>query len=410
MAWIEKSGKKTWRVRYFRDDNTIASIPGFTSDKAAENKATAIESEQSEGRFTDPTTAKTKLAAFVENDWLDALDVGERTEENYLSQLRIYILPRWADTALDEITSVKIKAWRKDLSRTGLADVTVDGIVKLLGLILADAADARIIPAAPNLKRRRGRRRRAATREKVWATPAQVLQICDQAFLYYGWGAAILILVAAFTGARWGELVGLRRRNLHLTRHDDDTYSGYFDIDPDTGTLHESSAGRLWLDEPKTPESARKVTLPPFLVPLLLAYLATHSHTHVFVTTDGQQHRRSNFTRRAMRPAADGNTTMARPRIRLVAICVGLTFHGLRHGHKTWMIADGVPEVGQSRRLGHKLPDKVQEVYSHVADEVETRLLAALEQRWTDALNDPRTTTDITTIAWRTQRGAALAA
>lgn len=40
----------------------------------------------------------------------------------------------------------------------------------------------------------------------------------------------------------------------------------------------------------------------------------------------------------------------------------GLIFHGLRHGHKTWMIADGVPEVIQSRRLGHLLGEKVQEM------------------------------------------------
>lgn len=348
-----------------------------------------------------------ELGVFVENDWRDALDVGERTEENYLSRLRLYVLPRWGDAALDEITSIKINAWRKELRHTGLADVTIDDIIKLLGLILADAEEARIIPAAPNLKRRRGRRRRSVTREKVWATPTQVLRISDQAFRHYGWGAAILILTGAYTGARWGELTGLQRHNLHLTHHDDDTYSGRLIIDPHIGALHETSAGRLWLAEPKTPESARTITLPPFLVPLLLAYLTTHDHAHVFVTKEGELHRRSNFSRRAMRPAADGNPGRAHSRVGLQPICTGLTFHGLRHGHKTWMIADGVPEVGQSRRLGHKLPDKIQEIYSHVADVVEERLLAALQQRWTDALNDPTTTS--THSAWRTPGSAEAA-
>ena len=64
----------------------------------------------------------------------------------------------------------------------------------------------------------------------------------------------------------------------------------------------------------------------------------------------------------------------------------GLTFHGLRHSHKTWMIADGLPEIAQSRRLGHILPDKIQETYSHVADEVEHRLLQALQDRWDKAI------------------------
>jgi hypothetical protein len=44
------------------------------------------------------------------------------------------------------------------------------------------------------------------------------------------------------------------------------------------------------------------------------------------------------------------------------------------------MIADGVPEVAQSRRLGHILGDRIQETYSHVAAEVEHRLLEALKR------------------------------
>jgi hypothetical protein len=60
----------------------------------------------------------------------------------------------------------------------------------------------------------------------------------------------------------------------------------------------------------------------------------------------------------------------------------GLTFHGLRHSHKTWLIADQIPEVAQARRLGHRIPDKIQHVYSHVAPELEARLLDALQQRW----------------------------
>ena len=66
----------------------------------------------------------------------------------------------------------------------------------------------------------------------------------------------------------------------------------------------------------------------------------------------------------------------------------GLTFHGLRHSYKTWMIADGVPEVAQSRRLGHILGDRIQETYSHVAAEVEHRLLEALNDRWDKAVAD----------------------
>jgi hypothetical protein len=63
------------------------------------------------------------------------------------------------------------------------------------------------------------------------------------------------------------------------------------------------------------------------------------------------------------------------------------------------VIADGIPEVAQSRRLGHLLDDKIQETYSHVAAEVEARLLQALEDRWNKAVANSSDTP-----AWRSTK------
>ena len=78
------------------------------------------------------------------------------------------------------------------------------------------------------------------------------------------------------------------------------------------------------------------------------------------------------------------------------ALPPGLTFHGLRHSHKTWLIADQLPEVAQARRLGHRIPDKIQHVYSHVAPELEARLLDDLQERWNTAL------AELSTPSWAT--------
>jgi hypothetical protein len=61
--------------------------------------------------------------------------------------------------------------------------------------------------------------------------------------------------------------------------------------------------------------------------------------------------------------------------------------------------ADGIPDVAQARRLGHRIPDKIQHIYSHVAPEIETRLQTALQHRWETALTTlhPTTTNDTTT-------------
>jgi hypothetical protein len=52
------------------------------------------------------------------------------------------------------------------------------------------------------------------------------------------------------------------------------------------------------------------------------------------------------------------------------------------------VIADNVPEIAQAQRLGHILPNKIQQTYSHVAAEVDTRLLDGLQDRWDKAVAD----------------------
>lgn len=373
-------------MRYRSDDGSIPAIGSFATEQAALDYIDGMDVDRRRGVWIDPVGGNTTLTEFVEPDWFDALDVDSRTEDNYRRRWTKHIKPRWGDTALKAITGLAVHAWAKKLRASGLSPVTVNDIVKLLSMMLADAVEEKLIPANPIKPRRRGKSRAviARPREKVWGEPSQVLTVADQAAAWYGPGAGVLILTGGWTGARWGELTGLRRPWLHL--FDDD--SGYFDIDPDYGCLHEDDNGRLWLGPAKNEPSARRVSLPPFLVRLLRAHLDTHDHEHVFVTIQQELHRRSNFARRAFRPAANGNLTVAKPRMRLQPACLGLHFHGLRHGHKTWMIADGVPEVAQAARLGHIIKDKVRRTYSHIAPEVEARLLDSLQDRWEKATAD----------------------
>lgn len=385
MAWVEKISPNAWRVRYWKEDATLGSVAGFRSKTAADEYAADMEADQRDGTFIDPALGKTTLAAWVA-DWLPAIDVDVRTEENYTSQLRRHILPRWGNTGLGDISGIHVAGWAKALRSSGLAPVTVSGIVKLFTMILNDAVAERLIAYNPVQARRRGRSRSVRPAERIWATPEDVLQIADHAALHYHPCAAVLIITAAWTGARWGELTGLHRDNLHL----DDAR---LRVHPERGALHEGGGGKLWIGPPKNAGSARTIVLPDFLVLLLRQHLEDVASDFVFVTPYGTWHRRSNFSRRALRPAADGcgaATTDAAahigPTIWTEPVKPRLTFHGLRHSHKTWMIADGIPEIAQARRLGHVLHDKIQDTYSHVAAEVEHRLLDALGDRWDKAV------------------------
>jgi integrase len=89
----------------------------------------------------------------------------------------------------------------------------------------------------------------------------------------------LLIVTAAWTGTRWGEIAGLQRDNTHL----DD---GVIVIDRHAGGLHESGT-RMWLGPPKTEALVRVITLPPFLIDLLREHLQRTAGIPVFTGPKG---------------------------------------------------------------------------------------------------------------------------
>jgi hypothetical protein len=65
----------------------------------------------------------------------------------------------------------------------------------------------------------------------------------------------------------------------------------------------------------------------------------------------------------------------------------GLTPHGLRHSHKTWMAEDGIPEILAEQRLGHEVPG-MRGLYAHASERMRDELKAALQARWEDSLRE----------------------
>lgn len=377
MAWVEKIAQHSWRVRHRRDGGVVESLYGFDNADAAQEVAGMLDGHRRHGSWltlSDERTTVITLADWV-CCWWPTLDLDTRTVENYRSYLRCHILPRFGTLPIAAIAPLDIRMWSTEALEAGYAPATVGGWKNLLSMIFADAVDEGLVAANPVRKhRRRGRRARHLRPERIWATPDQVLAVAEQAGMLGGPTARLLIITAAWTGCRWGELTGLHRDNVDLHR-------GVITIDTWEGALHESS-GKRWIGPPKTASSARRIHLPPFLTELLRKHLNTHPYEYVFTTESGTWLWRSTFTRRILRPAADGNLGVAKPAVRTHPACPGLTFHGLRHSHNTWMISDDIPEIARARRLGHHTDNRIAETYSHVSGEIHQRLLASLEHRW----------------------------
>jgi hypothetical protein len=71
----------------------------------------------------------------------------------------------------------------------------------------------------------------------------------------------------------------------------------------------------------------------------------------------------------------------------LAAVKDGLTPHGLRHSHKTWMAEDAIPEILAEQRLGHDIPG-MRGLYAHVSHRMREELTAALQARWEESLRE----------------------
>jgi integrase len=365
MAWVERRSS-AFRVRLRLPDGTVITDSVHERKPAAQLRAQEIDVELARDAFMDPRDGKISLGEWVDI-WAATHQAGPATWSAYRSHLRIHILPRLGRLQLVAIRRQHVKTLALELRRT-LAPRSTADVIMVLSMVLQEAVEDRRIPFNPcrGVRVNTGGRpeRPHATTDQVAAIAARMHRPVDE----------LMVVTAAYTGMRWGELSGLDRDNVDLQK-------GTIYVHPEVGALHEVG-GQLFLGPPKTADSVRHIHLPPFLTGLLTRVLAEHDHPMVFPGARGGLQRRSNFNRRAWTPAVAGN-----PDAGLPPILAGMHFHDLRHTHKTWLIEDGIPEIAQARRMGHRLGG-VRGIYSHVTPAMQQRLTDALQQRWEAAQRD----------------------
>jgi integrase len=404
MPSVEWHGR-SWRVRYTGPDGRRVTEPGFRTEHAAREHGVRQELAIRDGAWIDPRKALTSFGDYVDR-WIAGQDLEAATMAKNESLARNQIKPSFGQWPIGAIDTPAVRQWLKGLREAGYSEWTVRSARGLLFTICEDAVvEDKLIPVNPvRMPRRRGRvaNRAAKPAESLWATPAQVARISSRlAELTSRDDERALALLAAYTGMRWAELVGLEVDYcLPLGR---DLVRVEWELVEVRGRFHRKP--------PKGGEAGRRdILLSPSLAVLIREQVkrarrceaegcGCGGRVYVFLGPDGGHLRRSNFGRRLWRPAVDGYTEQdrQRPRARKRGpapkprpdwgpIVRGLTPHDLRHSHKTWMIDDGAPEVAQAERLGHTIPG-IRGVYSHVSDEMRERLVNALETRWQQSIS-----------------------
>ncbi|MGH9188037.1 MAG: site-specific integrase [Acidimicrobiales bacterium] len=169
-----------------------------------------------------------------------------------------------------------------------------------------------------------------------------------------------LVLLAAFSSLREGELFGLCRRHLDLLH-------GTVTVDQQAQTLRD---GRVIVTIPKTDAGLRTVTLPAALVPELEAHLAAYAQPDgealVFTGEKGAPLRRNHWS------------TTWRKAARRVGV-PNLHFHDLRHAGNTMAAATGASTKELMARMGHSSP-RAALIYQHATRERDAAIASALNE------------------------------
>jgi integrase len=336
---------------------------GMFPTKADADKALALAAaDQTRGAWIDPARGKTTLAEYA-GVWLtNHPTLRPRTRRLYSDLLRLHIVPTLGTTELGRLTPAAVRGWHSALrasERPGAS--TVAKAYRLLHAVLAGAvAEERIVRNPCTI---RGASTERAGERPV-ATVAQVYALADAVEPRY----RVLILMAAFTGLRRGELLALTRARIDLLHQTVAVVEQRHDL-PD---------GSLLIAPPKTDAGRRVIALPPPLAieleQHLSRYVAPAAEAFLFTGEKGGPLRVHVW---------QTHWDRARRTIGLEQ----LHFHDLRHVANTLAAASGATTKELMYRMGHASPAAALR-YQHATRDRDAVIAAALG----DLMTAPRAT------------------
>jgi integrase len=343
-----------WQARYRTNDGRQHTAPEtFASKTAATRHLAQVETDLSRGEWSDPRLSRTTFAEWAARWEATTVNLRANTQAAYRNLLRRYLLPTFGPMPLADLDAMAVRAWLARLERDGVGASTRAKSYRLLSRILATAIESGYLTRNPCTIR-------GAASDPVgemrFATVAEVAALADAIPPRF----RALVLVAAYTGLRWGELAGLRVKRVDLLHRQITVAEQLLEV-----------RGQLAFGPPKTGAGLRTVTLPTVAAEALAEHLSRYAEIGpdglVFPVERGGPIRRSNFTRRVWIPATRA------------AGVEGLRFHDLRHTAATLAVAAGASTRELMVRMGHSSSAAALR-YQHVMAGRDAAIAAALDE------------------------------
>jgi integrase len=381
---------KSWCVVYRRDGRQ--HWRSFKTKGEAELFLAQANLRKAQGQH-EPPSRSTKLAAFAREKWLPytRARVGEQTALNYENVLRVHVLPTLGHFELRQLTRETLDAFVSDWTtggprfqervelareresdrakaerrkprpiRVGRSPKTISNAIVVLSAMLGKAVEWSYLVVSPAAKLERpvDDREPGENMHPLNAAGVRALVLAADEQL-----ARTLLLAAALTGARRGELLGLQWNDIDWTRN---------------RVWIRRSIGIGGAKKPKSRRSVRAIALPPTLATALDELWKTADfkagEDPIFASDRGTPLDGRNMIRTVFEPALRRSGL---PRMR---------FHDLRHTFASLLIEQGAHVKYISEQLGHASVQTTLDRYGHLFDQSYADESAKLEKALADAL------------------------
>jgi integrase len=274
---------------------------------------------------------------WLQSETLHDRPLTPKTRALYRDLLKGRILPVLGDEPLRAITAAQVRVWWGELDKDTPTRNT--HAYQLLKAIYNTALQDRLVTENPCQIKSAGKPPKA--RDVKPLKPAELVKVAEKVPETY----RAAVSVAAWCGLRFGELIELRRKDIH-TEGERMTLK----IRRAATVVHDKQApvhNTLVVGAPKTDAGIRDVTVPPHVAKELRAHMEAHTangpEAFVFTTTRGRRLSQTAFTK----SAKNGFASVGKPDMRV---------HDLRHVGATLAAQAGATTKELMSRIGHTTP------------------------------------------------------
>lgn len=383
---IDRRGKNSWRIRFDlgRDQAgkrriEVRTVRGKRAD--AEAVLAQLIAKYNTGEHVQ--TSRVTFGDYLRQTWLPSRTVAAKTLERQTEIVEKHLIPALGAHLIQKLTPTHIDQYYR-AAREGrapgregkpLGEQTLLHHHRVIFAALKHAANKLVVVRniAMNVDVPRPNRSKAPALDEEQT--ARIIIAAESSPWY------VPILVAATTGLRRGEVLGLRWR----------------DVDLDAARLQveqavQEVAKKVSTKTPKTDESRRTIELPAITVDALRRHRAAQAEQRLalglprddgalmFSTLDGA-------------PLKPSTMTKAFEHIVAKAGVQRISLKSLRHGHASQLLKQGVGVKVVQERLGHSSAKTTLDIYASVLpgmDEAAAKLIDTA-MRTALARNKPKT-------------------